>query len=104
MQTPSPSLTNSDYKFVEVYGIDFRPCVKDMCDTVTRLGLWEWYRTYNPPEDSGFMYSSHSNVEAICNGLSDDCHSGATFGYCMRLMQAIAKRGFDNWNNEKLPG
>ena len=92
---PPPDLAASDYKFVEVYGTDFRPCVKDMADTVTRLELWDWFRT-DPP--NGYMFCSHPNVDKISNGLENNVHSGATFAYCMRLMQAIAMQGFDEWN------
>jgi hypothetical protein len=98
MNTPSTSLTASNYKFVEVYGTDFRPHVKDMADTVTRLKLWDWFRTETPPEGQGYMFWSHHNVDIISDGLKNNQHSGATFGYCMRLMQAIAKQGFVKWN------
>ena len=98
MNTPPTTLAASDYKYVKVYGTDFRPYVKDMCDTVTRLELWDWFLTESPPDDCGYTYWSHPNVNKINNGLHDNQHSGATFGYCMRLMQAIAKQGFTEWN------
>jgi len=98
MTTPPTTLAASDYKFVEVYGTDFRPCIKDMCDTVTRLELWDWFRNESPPEGQGYAFWRHENISKISNGLDDNPHSGATFGYCMRLMQAIAKQGFDKWN------
>ena len=45
------------------------------------------------------------NVNKISNGLQNNEHSGATFGYCMRLMQAIAKQGFTEWNGaQQVPG
>ena len=72
MNTPPTTLAASDYKFVEVYGTDFRPCVKDMCDTVTRLELWDWFKTENPPQDSGYMFWGHDNVSKISNGLQDN--------------------------------
>ena len=105
MNTPPTTLDASDYKYIEVYGTDFRSCVKDMCDTTTRLGLWDWFRTESPPENSGYMYWGHPNVNKISNGLQNNEHSGATFGYCMRLMQAIAKQGFAEWNGaQQVPG
>ena len=91
--------TNIDaWRFVEVYGTDFRPSLLDMAETTTRLGLWEWFRTEDPPGGKGYMYWGHPNVSKINNGLKNNEHSGATFGYCMRQMQAIAKKGFDIWN------
>ena len=89
------------WRFIEVYGTDFRPCLLDMAQTTTRLGLWDWFKTENPPGDSGYMFWGHPNVNKISNGLKDNQHSGATFGYCMRQMQAIAKQGFETWNKPK---
>jgi len=40
------------------------------------------------------MFCDESNVTKISNGLQDNSHSGATFGYCMRCMEYIAKNGF----------
>jgi len=91
------------WRFVEVYGTDFRPSLLDMAQTTTRLGLWDWFKTENPPGDSGYMFWGHPNVNKISNGLADNQHSGATFGYCMRQMQTIAKQGFETWNKPKQP-
>lgn len=84
---------------VKVYNCDFRSDLKDMADTVTRLELWEWFRTESPPEDKGYMYWGHDNVNKISSGLEDNRHSGATFGYAMRCMQSIANNGFDEWKS-----
>ena len=48
LDTPPLTLTASQYKFVEVYGGDFRSSIKDMADTTTRLNLWTWFRTESP--------------------------------------------------------
>ena len=93
----------NEWRFVEVYGTDFRPCLLDMAQTITRLGLWDWFKTENPPKDSGYMFWGHDNVTKISNGLTDNQHSGATFSFCMRTMQAIAKQGFETWNKPKQP-
>ena len=45
------------------------------------------------------MFWGHPNIDLISNGLSDNQHSGATFGFAMRCMQSIAKNGFDEWKN-----
>ena len=44
------------------------------------------------------MFWQHRNVESISSGLKNNQHSGATFGYCVRQMQRIAKEGFQSWN------
>ena len=101
LDTPSLALTVSQYKFVEVYGSDFRSSIKDMADTTTRLNLWTWFREESPPDDTGYMWWGHENIHKISNGLKDNQHSGATFAFCMRVMQAIAKQGFTPWNTVK---
>tara|TARA_X000000368_G_C22978814_1_gene688924 strand:+ start:506 stop:811 length:306 start_codon:yes stop_codon:yes gene_type:complete len=89
------------WRLIKVYGTDFRPELLDMAQTITRLKLWNWLQTENPPGDSGYMFWGHPNVDKISKGLEDNQHSGATFGYCMRQMQRIAKEGFQGWN--KIP-
>ena len=88
------------WPYISVYGGDFRPCLKDMADTVTRLELWDWFKNESPPVDKGYSWWDHPNINKICNGLKDNPHSGATFAYCMRCMQTIAKKGFDEWSKE----
>ena len=86
------------WKVVKVYGYDFRKSLKDMADTIDRLQLWEWFKNESPPEGQGYMYWGHENVQKISDNLENNNHSGATFGFAMRCMQAIAKQGFDDWN------
>tara|TARA_B100000795_G_scaffold173852_1_gene131188 strand:- start:582 stop:962 length:381 start_codon:yes stop_codon:yes gene_type:complete len=83
---------------VRVYGLDFRPHLLDMARTTTRLNLWEWFKNEDPPEGNGYMFWGHPNVGKISDGLDNNDHSGATFGYCMRQIQFIAKNGFESWN------
>lgn len=90
-----------EWPYVSVYGSDFRGCLKEMADTVTRLELWDWFKNESPPVDKGYSWWDHPNINKISNGLPDNPHSGATFGYCMRCMQAIAKDGFDEWRNKQ---
>ena len=99
LDTPSLNLTISQYKFVEVYGADFRREIKHMADTVTTLELWDWFRTESPPHDTGYSWWGHPNINKISQALPDNPHSGATFSFCMRVMQSIAKQGFTTWND-----
>ena len=90
-----------EWPYIKVYGSDFRPYLKDMADTVTRLELWDWFKNESPPNDKGYMYWRHSNIDKISNGLPENPHSGATFGFCMRCMQSIARDGFDEWSRKQ---
>ena len=40
------------------------------------------------------------NKNKISDGLKNNQHSGATFAYCMRQMQAIANKGFYKWKQD----
>ena len=84
---------------ITVYEADFRSCLKDMADTITRLDLWDWFHN-SPPMSTGYIYWDHENKNKISNGLKNNQHSGATFAYCMRQMQAIANKGFDKWKED----
>ena len=97
--TPYTICDIEDFPRVTVYGCDFRRSLKDMADTVTHLELWQWFHE-RPPSDTGYMYWGHENVSKISDGLENNDHSGATFGYCMRQMQAIAAKGFNTWKED----
>ena len=74
-----------------------------MAATVTRLELWDWFRIESPPEDTGYSWWNHPNINKISDNLQDDHgnidnpHSGSSFVCSMRNMQAIAKKGFPAW-------
>jgi len=90
---------DADLGCFDCYGSDFRPSVFAMISTVTRLQLWEWFRTESPPKDRGYMWWDHENLDAIARDLEgkDDGHSGATAAHCLRIMQWIAKDGIDKF-------
>lgn len=90
-----------EWPYIEVYGGDFRPSLKDMADTVSRLELWDWFKNESPPDGKGYSWWEHPNINKISNGLNNNQHSGATFAYCMRCMQAIAKEGFGEWSKKQ---
>lgn len=96
---PYKNCDTEDFPRVTVYGFDFRRSLKDMADTVTRLELWGWFHE-EPPSNTGYTYWGHENVSKISDGLENNDHSGATFGYCMRQMQAIAAKGFNTWKED----
>jgi len=63
-------------------------------------GGWEYLRTYTPPEDQGFMFSSSEGKgKEIDDKISElyAGHSGASYGVTMRTLEFIAKKGWDAW-------
>tara|TARA_B100001063_G_scaffold239815_1_gene263908 strand:+ start:8449 stop:8769 length:321 start_codon:yes stop_codon:yes gene_type:complete len=91
----------TEWRETQCYGADFRPLLKEMADTIDKLELWDWFKNEKPPADKGYMYWGHENVDKISNNLPSNPHSGATFGFAMRCMQAIAKQGFNKWNKQQ---
>jgi hypothetical protein len=77
-----------------------------MAATVTRLELWDWFRIESPPEDTGYSWWNHPNINKISEnlqndeGILDNPHSGASFACSMRNMQSIAKNGFEVWKSD----
>ncbi len=63
-------------------------------------GGWEFLRTYEPPEDKGFMFSLPTGKRAeIDEAISARYggHSGSSYGWTMRVLEAIAKMGWESW-------
>jgi len=71
----------------------YQEILTDAYETITRLGLWE--KMKEDPGSGGFMYSGHNYISEISSAIKYDGHSGASFGWTMRVMQFIAKNGWD---------
>lgn len=67
--------------------------LQDAYDAVTKCELWDWLATYEPEADKGFMFGNHPNLTRINAEMKYDGHSGFSYGWCMRVMEAIAKAG-----------
>ena len=66
---------------------------------IDKLELWDWLKTYEP--ESGFMFSSHPNINRIMQKMESlpdpPGHSGCSFGITMRQLEYIAKEGLDQY-------
>ena len=93
----------NEWPKINVYGIDFRNSLVELKKTIDILELWDFMKNSNPPNNSGYMFWNHENVNLISKKLDElfvNDHSGATWGYAMRVMQAIAQKGFDTFKQE----
>ena len=95
-----PSDANN-WPMYTVYGCDFREDLLNMANAITILELWDWMKNNEPPEDKGYAWWGHSNINKIDQTIVKNGHSGATFAHALRIMQYIANNGFDAWQ-EKL--
>jgi hypothetical protein len=73
--------------------------LKNMYDAITELDLWDWLRTFTPEKDKGFMWSPAPEIGRISHHpkVDSDGHSGASFAFCMRHMEMIAKEGWHTY-------
>ena len=62
-------------------------------DVVDELDLWNWFATVDPPADTGYIFWKHGNMKKIRDALGDKMgfHSGSSWGFCLRKIQAEAK-------------
>ena len=70
--------------------------LSDAYKAITLCELWDYMKSYSPPEEQGFMFSQPSpEIARINQAMKYDGHSGSSYGYTMRVMEFIAKNG---WN------
>ena len=64
---------------------------------VTNCKAWEYLKYFNPTPNEGFMWTDSDVINLIINEceLLDTGHSGASFELCIRVMQCIAKKGWE---------
>ena len=62
-------------------------------------GAWEFFKTFEPNKNSGFMFSEHPILTKVSNAAEarGHGHSGASWGMTMRTMECIAKSGWDDY-------
>jgi len=89
--------------YIGGYGLSMNKEIKDMINTVNRLEIWDWFRNENPPEDKGYSWWDHPNIDLISKGLNNNNHSGASFAGCLREIQFIAKNSWEEWNDRNCP-
>lgn len=73
-----------------------REMLADMYCAVTKAEAWDEMKA--DPGDGGFMFSRSAQAlnARVTAALADPgVHSGASFGFCMRVMQKIARDGWD---------
>ena len=71
---------------------------------ITECELWDWLRAYDPPYGNGFMFSSTPERQRIDAKMSEQDiaggHSGSSYGGTMRVMEYIAKEGYEKYREE----
>lgn len=72
--------------------------LSDAYDAITRKILWQYFRHPSTPGPDGFMFNSAIELAILATELKVS-HSGASFAWTMRQMEAIAKGGWTPYCN-----
>lgn len=74
-------------------------------NVITKLGLWDELRNIDPG-NTGYMFSLDPKINNIMNHINNDygLHSGCSIALTMRVMQHIAKYGYDGYRELYLKG
>ena len=71
----------------------------DAYAAVDKADLWDYLRLPSTPGKDGFMFSSAIELAMINAHMTYGGHSGASYAWTMRQMEAIAKEGWDVYAN-----
>jgi hypothetical protein len=63
-----------------------------------KLELGNFFKNINPPENSGYMFWDDPRIGRLGNALASDGHSGSSFAWVCRSLQAYYQDpvGFEN--------
>ena len=76
--------------------------LSDAYGAITKCKLWDYMKTYSPKANEDFRISEPSHeILRINKGLNYDYHNGLSYDYTMRVMEFIAKNGWDNYVNSR---
>jgi hypothetical protein len=82
-----------------------RQMVENGYQAIQELELWDWLKTYES-DKYGFMCSTDDIILQISEKMQSlpnrPNHSGASFGHSMRILQFIAKEGFERYKQDSV--
>jgi len=81
-----------DFSFIKNYTAEM---LKDAWDAVEKTNGWEFMKNHGPR--SYAFDDPPEKLKEINRAMKYDCHSGASYGWTMRQMEAIAKNGWANY-------
>jgi hypothetical protein len=74
-----------------------REMLEDAYKAVTKANRWAFLRRPDVPGPKGFMFSNWAEVKDIDTYMEYGGHSGSSYGMVMRVMEYIAKNGWDTY-------
>ena len=74
--------------------------LKDIYDAVSELNMWENMYNFS---DQSFMFSRSTWISEVQDKMKlMSTHSGCSYGICMRIIESIAKNGWDAYVTGRL--
>ncbi len=73
--------------------------LNDAYDAITKAEMWEYMRLPSTPGKDGFMFCTDIELAHINAAMTYQGHSGASYAWTMRQMEAIAKGGWQEFGN-----
>ena len=67
----------------------------DAYEALTKAELWDYMKKPSTPGKDGFMFSTDAELVILARYMKYDGHSGASYGWTMRIMESIAKNGME---------
>ena len=71
----------------------------DAFEAVTKADMWEYLRLPSTPGKDGFMFNPAIELAAINSEMTYTGHSGGSYAWTLRQMEAIAKGGWEAYAN-----
>jgi hypothetical protein len=93
--------SNPSFEFIQ--SESYKKMVSSAYKVVHNLEKWDFLKEFEP-EDTGFMFSNNQTAISIMNHVDEDYqgHSGGTIGLTMRVIQYIAKNGYNEYKKKYL--
>jgi len=86
--------------FETLYSAHETTMLKDAYQAITKADMWDYMRLPTTPGKDGFMFSSAIELALINAAMTYDGHSGASYAWTMRVMEGIAKKGWEVHKND----
>jgi hypothetical protein len=81
------------------YDVHEAKMLADAYQAVTKADMWEYLRLPTTPGKDGFMFSKDIELAMINAEMQYGGHSGASYAWVLRQMEAIAKSSWEEWAN-----
>ena len=73
--------------------------LSDAYTAITLADLWDYFRSPSTPGKDGFMFCSDPELSAVEARMMFKGHTGASYAWTLRQMEAIAKGGWEAYAN-----